>query len=118
MIGGTVSEVVESKCEGWAAGDLVVGYYDWEEYTIATPDDKQWNLENLGIEKWDPELGAPSMALGVLGMTGYTAYEGLLNICAPQRGETVVVSAASGAVGPTLRRWVAVQGRSSSVGWP
>ena len=39
MIGGTVSEVVESKCEGWAAGDLVVGYYGWEEYTIATPDD-------------------------------------------------------------------------------
>ena len=70
VIGGTVSEVVSSRCDGWSEGDLVVGYYGWEEYTIATPDDKQWNLENLGIEKWDPELGAPSMALGVLGMTG------------------------------------------------
>ena len=110
VIGGTVSEVVESKSEGWAAGDLVVGYYGWEEYTIATPDDRQWGLPNLGIEKWDPELGAPSMALGVLGMTGYTAYEGLLNICAPQRGETVVVSAASGAVGQVVGQLARIAG--------
>ena len=65
VAGGTVSEVVESQCEGWSVGDLVVGYYGWTEYTIATADDIQWNLENMPIEKWDGELGEPSMALGI-----------------------------------------------------
>jgi NADPH-dependent curcumin reductase CurA len=110
VIGGTVSEVIESRCEGWSVGDLVVGYYGWTEYKIATAEDVQWNLENMPIEKWDTDLGEPSTALGVLGMTGYTAYHGLVNICSPQAGETVVVSAASGAVGQVVGQLAKIAG--------
>ena len=79
VIGGTVSEVVQSNCDGWAPGNLVVGYYGWQEYSIARAEDVQWNNSGMPIEKWDGSLGPASTALGILGMTGYTAYEGLLN---------------------------------------
>jgi NADPH-dependent curcumin reductase len=90
MIGGTVSEVVESRHPGFAAGDIVVGYDGWQEYHVSTGRD---------IRKVDPTLAPISTALGVLGMPGMTAYVGLLDFGEPKAGETVVVSAASGAVG-------------------
>lgn len=110
VIGGTVSEVVVSNCDRWAPGDLVVGYYGWQEYSIAHEDDVQWNLPGMPIEKWDESLGSPSTALGVLGMTGYTAYEGLLNQARVKAGDTVVVSAASGAVGQVVGQLAKIRG--------
>jgi len=102
MVGGTLSEVMESRAEGWSVGDLVVGYYGWQDLCIAHNSDVQWGHPEIPIERWEPSLGPPSTALGVLGMTGYTAYFGLLEIGQPKPGETVVVSAASGAVGQVV----------------
>jgi len=110
LIGGTVSEVVESQADGWHVGDLVVGYYGWQEYAIAKPTDVQWGLQPWKIEKWDPSLGDASSALGMLGMTGYTAYFGLFEKGKPNAGDTIVVSAASGAVGAIVGQLAKVQG--------
>jgi NADPH-dependent curcumin reductase CurA len=110
MLGGTVSEVVESQAADWQPGDLVVGYYGWQEYAKARPDDVQWNNPGMPIQKWDTSLGAASTALGILGMTGYTAYQGLLNVAKPAPGETVVVSAASGAVGQVVGQLAKIKG--------
>lgn len=110
MIGGTVSEVVESRAAGWSKGDLVVGYYGWQEYSIGAPGDVQWNNKDMPIEKWDGSLGPASTALGVLGMTGYTAYQGLLNVAKVKAGDTVVVSAASGAVGQGVGQLAKIHG--------
>jgi|TARA_Y100000310_G_scaffold231230_1_gene233747 hypothetical protein len=110
VIGGTVSEVVESKTPRWQAGDLLVGYYGWQEFSVATPDDLQWNNEGMPIQKWDGSLGPASTALGILGMTGYTAYEGLLNVAQVKAGDTVVVAAASGAVGQVVGQLAKIHG--------
>tara|TARA_B100000676_G_scaffold296801_1_gene337580 strand:+ start:2028 stop:3086 length:1059 start_codon:yes stop_codon:yes gene_type:complete len=110
VIGGTVSEVVSSRCDGWSEGDLVVGYYGWQEYSIARADDVQWNNPGMPLEKWDGSLGPASTALGILGMTGYTAYEGLLNQARVREGDTVVVSAASGAVGQVVGQLAKIRG--------
>mgnify|MGYP001227319279 CR=1 FL=1 len=125
VIGGTVSEVVQSNCDGWAPGNLVVGYYGWQEYSIARAEDVQWNNPGMPIEKWDGSLGPTSTALGILGMTGYTAYEGLLNQAKVKAGDTVVVSAASGAVGQVVgqlakiygARAVGIAGGSEKCAW-
>lgn len=110
IVGGTVSEVLQSRADGWSKGDLVVGYYGWQEYSIATAEDLQWGSKAMPIEKWDESLGPPSTALGILGMTGYAAYQGLLNVAKPKSGETVVVSAASGAVGQAVGQLAKIQG--------
>ena len=110
IVGGTVSEVVETRAEGWDPGDLVLGYYGWQEYSIATPDDVQWGNADIPIQKWDESLGPASTAVGVLGMTGFTAYQGLLNVARVQAGETVVVSAASGAVGQVVGQLAKIRG--------
>ena len=102
MLGGTVCVVIESRCASWNVGDLVVSYYGWQEYVVASPADVQWRHKDIPIQRWLPETGPPSCALGVLGMTGYTAYFGLLEVGQPKPGETVVVSAASGAVGQVV----------------
>jgi len=110
IIGGTVSEVVESRANGWSPGDLVVGYYGWQEYSVGKATDVQWNHPKWPIEKWDSSLGPPSTALGILGMTGYTAYFGLLEVAKARAGETVVVSAASGAVGQVVGQLAKIHG--------
>ncbi len=110
LIGGTLSEVVESRASGWSKGDLVVGYYGWQEYSVGTPQDIQWGNEGMPIEKWDGSLGPDSTALGILGMTGYTAYQGLLNVAKVKAGDTVVVSAASGAVGQVVGQLAKIHG--------
>lgn len=102
VIGGTVSEVIESRSDHWRVGDLVVGYYGWQEYAVGSESDVQWNNPDMPNEKWNESLGPTSTALGILGMTGYTAYQGLLNVAKVKAGETVVVSAASGAVGQVV----------------
>lgn len=90
MAGGIVSEVVQSKAEGWERGDLVEGILPWQRYQA---------IEPISLRKLDPAIKPESLALSTLGMTGLTAYFGLLDIGKPQKGETVVISGAAGAVG-------------------
>jgi NADPH-dependent curcumin reductase CurA len=90
MTGETVGEVIASAHPGFAAGDVVVGSRGWQTHSV-TPGDRLTKLERQG---------APlSTYLGVLGMPGATAYAGITEICQPKAGETVAISAASGAVG-------------------
>jgi NADPH-dependent curcumin reductase CurA len=90
MTGETVGEVIASAHPHYVPGDIVVGARGWQSHCLSSG-------ENL--VKIDPQ-GAPLSAyLGVLGMPGTTAYRGITEICQPKPGETVVVSAASGAVG-------------------
>ena len=90
MEGGTVGEVVRSSHPAFAVGDVVEGRLGWQEYAVSA---------GKGVRKVDPTVAPISTALGVLGMPGLTAYFGLLEVGQPKAGETVVVSAASGAVG-------------------
>jgi NADPH-dependent curcumin reductase len=101
MQGGTVSEVVESRGANLRDGDLVVGYTGWQEYSVAGA---------KGLRKIDRNLAPISTALGVLGMPGLTAYTGLLNVGQPKAGETVVVSAAAGAVGSAVGQIAKIKG--------
>jgi NADPH-dependent curcumin reductase CurA len=101
MVGRTVSEVVASRDSGFAAGDIVVGFGNWQEYAL---------IRGKTLRKLDPALAPVSTALGVLGMPGQSAYVGLLDIGQPQPGETVVVSAASGAVGSLVGQIAKIKG--------
>jgi len=101
MVGGTVTEVVTSKLEGFTPGDIVEGRTGWQEYALS---------DGAGMRKVDPTLGPISTALGVLGMPGMTAYFGLFNIGEPKPGETVVVSAAAGAVGAIVGQLAKIKG--------
>jgi NADPH-dependent curcumin reductase CurA len=89
MVGGTVSRVVASRHAHWRAGDLVLGNAGWQDYALSNGDD----LMPVG------DLARPSLALGALGMPAFTAHVGLLDIGQPKAGDTVVVGAATGAVG-------------------
>ena len=102
MVGGTVGEIVASKNPKFAVGDVVLGAGGWQDYALSN---------GIGLRKLDP-AGAPvTTALGVLGMPGMTAYFGLLEIGQPKAGETVVVAAASGAVGSVVGQIAKVRGR-------
>jgi NADPH-dependent curcumin reductase CurA len=85
-----VGEVVGSGDRRFSPGDLVVGQTGWQEYAVAKPH---------ALRKLDPRLQPPSLALHAVGMTGLTAYFGLFDVGVPKPGDTVVVSAAAGAVG-------------------
>ena len=93
MEGRSVCEVVQSNLPNFQPGDLVVAGSGWQEYSIS---------DGKGAQKLDPALRPVSYALGVLGMPGLTAYGGLLTIGQPKPGETLVVGAASGAVGSVV----------------
>lgn len=116
MVGGTVGKVIESRHLGYQAGDYVEGRLGWQEYAIS---------DGADLRKIDPSLAPLSTALGVLGMPGMTAYFGLLAICDPQPGETVVVSGAAGAVGSLVGqiakikgcRVVGIAGTDDKVNW-
>jgi hypothetical protein len=101
IVGGTVSEVVESSHPKFQRGDLVQGYDGWQTYAVSN---------GAGLRKLDPAAAPISTALGVLGMPGMTAYVGLLDIAKPKSGETVVVSAASGAVGAVVGQLAKLRG--------
>jgi NADPH-dependent curcumin reductase CurA len=90
MTGRTVGEVIESRNPGFKAGDIVLGTYGWQQYGCS---------DGAGVHKVDVSRVPMSAYLGVMGMPGVTAWIGLLDICQPKAGETVVVSAAAGAVG-------------------
>ena len=101
MVGGTVGEVVESHNSKFKVGDHVVGSLGWQTYAVS-------NGEGLNVV--DPKLVPLSAYLGVCGMPGATAWIGLLEYCAPKAGETVLVSAASGAVGGVVGQIAKLQG--------
>lgn len=101
MVGGTVSRVEASHHGDFAVGDRVLGYTGWQEYALS--DGKGLTA----LRRGDPN---PSRALGVLGMPGFTAYMGLLDIGRPVAGETVVVAAASGAVGSVVGQVARIKG--------
>lgn len=91
MTGETVGEVIASNHPGFAMGDIAVGSRGWQTHSV-TPGDRLVKIDRTRKAKL-------SAYLGVLGMPGATAYAGITEICEPKAGETVVVSAASGAVG-------------------
>ena len=93
MIGGTVGEVAESKHPKYAVGDKVVGMGGWQEYSVVDAD------QPGALRKVDTTHVPLSHYLGAVGMPGVTAWYGLVKIIAPKAGDTVVVSAATGAVG-------------------
>ena len=101
MVGSTVSQVVKSNNPEFSVGEFVVGYDGWESYAIA----KAETLRRL-----DPKQLPISAALGIAGMPGMTAYFALLDIGKPQPGETVVVSAAAGAVGAIVGQIAKIKG--------
>jgi NADPH-dependent curcumin reductase CurA len=101
MEAGTVSEVVASNSDKYKVGDIVLGRAGWQTHMVS---------DGSGLRKLDPKAAPVSTALGVLGMPGMTAYTGLLEIGQPKAGETVVVSAASGAVGAIVGQIAKVKG--------
>jgi NADPH-dependent curcumin reductase CurA len=101
MTGGTVGEVIESRHPRFAKGELVTGAFGWQDYAVS---------DGTGVRKVDATAAPPSYALGVLGMPGVTAWMGLLDIAQPTAGETVVVSAASGAVGSVVGQLAKIAG--------
>jgi len=92
MVGGTVGVVTESRHPTFAVGDAVAGSFGWQEYGVS---------DGTGLRKVDPALPL-SVYLGAVGMPGVTAWYGLKRIIEPKAGETIVVSAASGAVGSVV----------------
>ena len=101
MGGANVGQVVQSKFDGLAKGDIVMGHLLWQKYAVAPGQE---------LLKVDPNRAPISTALGVLGMTGLTAYFGLLKLTEPQAGETVVVSGAAGAVGSVVGQLAKIKG--------
>jgi NADPH-dependent curcumin reductase len=93
MVGGTAGEVVESRHPKFAVGDQVVGYLGWQEYGIS---------DGSQLMKVDTAQIPLSAYLGAVGMPGVTAWVGLNRVIEPKAGETIVVSAASGAVGSVV----------------
>ena len=101
MEAGTVCEVVASNNPGFKAGAIVLARAGWQTHAIS---------DGKGLAKVDPKLAPISTAVGVLGMPGMTAYTGLLDIGQPKPGETVVVAAASGAVGSAVGQIAKIKG--------
>jgi hypothetical protein len=104
MGGGTAGEVVESRHPKYAAGDKVVGMGGWQQYSVV--DGNQMGM----MRKVDTTHVPLSAYLGAVGMPGVTAWYGLVKLCMPKAGETIVVSAASGAVGSAVGQLAKLRG--------
>lgn len=101
MEGGTVARVVKSRHAGFAEVDIVLSHSGWQSFAVS---------DGVGLRKLEPAAAPVTTALGVLGMPGFTAYAGLLTIGRPKAGETVVVAAASGAVGSAVGQIARIKG--------
>jgi NADPH-dependent curcumin reductase CurA len=97
----TLGEVVESQDSRFEPGDLVVGQLGWQEYAVARAGT---------LRKLPPDLDPPTLALHVVGTTGFTAYFGLFEVCMPKPGDTVAVSGAAGAVGQIVGQLAKIAG--------
>jgi NADPH-dependent curcumin reductase CurA len=101
MLGETVARVDQSLNPNFRVGELVLSANGWQELAISS---------GKGLVKLPPAIPRPSYALGVMGMPGFTAYIGLLDIGKPRPGETVVVAAATGAVGSVVGQIAKIKG--------
>lgn len=101
MVGGTAGEVVASKHPQFAVGDKVVGYLGWQEYGLS---------DGTRLSKVDTSAVPLSAYLGAVGMPGVTAWYGLRKIIEPEAGETILVTAASGAVGSVVGQLAKLSG--------
>ena len=101
LTGGSIGEVMESRNPKFAKGDIVLGMMNWATYTVH---------DGKGLRKIDPQAAPLSANLGVLGMPGFTAWYGMTQICKPKEGETVFVSAATGAVGQVAGQLAKIAG--------
>jgi len=101
MSGGCVGEIVESKNVNFRTGEMVVGMGGWQEYFVSRGE---------GLMKVDTRALSPTVYLGCVGMPGVTAWYGLTRICQPKAGDTLVVSAASGAVGSVVGQLARILG--------
>ena len=101
IMGGTVCEVVESRADELPVGTTVLSYSGWRTHAIADAN---------AVRRLDSSAAPVSTALGVLGMPGFTAYAGLLEIGRPKAGETVVVAAATGPVGSAVGQIAKLKG--------
>jgi NADPH-dependent curcumin reductase CurA len=101
LTGGCVGQVVRSEGGPFQVGDYVLGMQGWREYYVS---------DGAGLNKIDPRIAPVQAFLGIVGMPGLTAYVGLLDIGQPQPGETVFVSAASGAVGSVVCQIAKIKG--------
>ena len=106
MTGESVGVVVESKSDNFSVGDYVCAHRGWQSYIVAHGDDRQ-------LFKANPNIVPLSTYLGTVGMPGRTAYFGLLRVGKPKTGETIVVSAASGAVGTVVGQMAKILGCSA-----
>lgn len=93
MVGGAVCQVEASQHPDYEVGEWVLAYSGWQDYAVS---------DCAGLMKLGKDPQNPSYALGIMGMPGFTAYMGLLDIGKPQAGETLVVAAATGPVGATV----------------
>ncbi|MDG4799648.1 NADP-dependent oxidoreductase [Micromonospora sp. WMMD980] len=105
--GGAIGEVVAGEAEGVKPGDVVLHSLGWREYAL---------VDAKAVRKVDPGVAPVSAYLGVLGMTGLTAYAGLLDVAAMKPGETVFVSGAAGAVGSMVGQIAKLRGAGRVVG--
>jgi NADPH-dependent curcumin reductase CurA len=105
---GGVAEVLSSNCERYAPGDLLFGMTGWQDYVIA--DEGERALQPL------PPGVSPTAALGVLGITGMTAYFGMTDVGRVKEGDVVVVSGAAGATGSTAGQIARIKGAAKVVG--
>jgi NADPH-dependent curcumin reductase CurA len=101
MVGGTAGHVVESRHPGFSTGDQVVAYLGWQEYGVS---------DGVNVYKVDTRHVPLAAYLGPVGMPGVTAWYGLNRIIEPRHGETIVVSAASGAVGSVVGQLAKIGG--------
>ena len=104
MVGGTVGEVMASRHPKFNVGDSVVGRGGWQQYSVVDAS------EAAALRKVDPKRITLSAYLGAVGMPGVTAWYGLVRICEPKPAATIVVSAASGAVGSAVGQLAKVRG--------
>ena len=105
---GGVGEVVSSRSDRYQSGDLVFGMLGWQEYALADEGEASMTVLPQGLD--------PTVAIGVLGVTGMTAYFGLFDIGLPEAGDTVVVSGAAGATGSVVGQLARIEGAGTVVG--
>lgn len=101
MTGGSVCRVEKSLNQNFEEGDLVMAFGGWQDYSIS---------DGVGLLKLSNDMANPSYALGIMGMPGFTAFMGLLDIGKPKKGETVVVAGATGAVGSVVAQIAKIKG--------